>query len=310
MHIPILLNTICDYLIERFYQADQPSWLVDCTLGGAGHTKAFLKKFTEDPRLQKHKVLALDQDPQVIQSAQENFEHEILDGKLELQCTKFSSLSDIAKGRLVLGVLADLGFSSDQIENPQRGFSFLREGPLDMRFNPTVGVSCEAFLKFVSEKKLVEIFSLYGEERFSKRIAANIINARSQGELKTTTQLANVILYSVPARFRYHKTHPATRCFQALRVYLNEELQELDQLLNNGILCLEEGGRVAVLSFHSLEDRMVKQTFKNPQLGLKVLTKKAIIASIDEINNNPRARSAKLRVAERQIKDIVPGGML
>ncbi len=296
VHVPILVHTIADYLLEPFQNLNTPHWLVDCTLGGGGHTLSFL----QDERFRKHKILAMDRDPNVIAKAQTKFSPFMSSGQLELMHAPFSELSRRVGERPVLGVLADLGFSSDQIEEAKRGFSFQKDGPLDMRLDPTQGETCLDFLQYVNEGELLKIFSEYGEERFSKRIAARIISVRRENKLpKTTMALADLISNTVPPPYRHGRLHPATRCFQSLRIYINQEMDELDRLLRSGILCLKAGGRVAILSFHSLEDRKVKQAFKDPGLGFRVLTKKIIRAGDDEVAQNPRARSAKLRVAER-----------
>ena len=197
------------------------------------------------------------------------------------------------------GVLLDLGFSSFQIDEASRGFSFLNEGPLDMRMNSEEETWTAAdYVNQASEEELKKIFQNYGEERFSGRIARNIVEFRNEQDFESTKQLAQVIERSVPGKFRHGRTHPATKVFQALRIAVNRELECLDQFLNHGFSYLNSGARVLIISFHSLEDRKVKWAFRNRQ-DFKIITKKPIEASEEEVEVNPRSRSAKLRVFEK-----------
>jgi 16S rRNA (cytosine1402-N4)-methyltransferase len=193
----------------------------------------------------------------------------------------------------------DLGFSSDQLEDPERGLSFQWEGPLDMRLDATRGVSVHSFLQKVTQGELEKILSELGEERFSRKIAAAIIQARRDRQLPGTTKaFADLVVHAIPPAARHaQRIHSATRTFQALRIHVNEELKELDRLLERVIIGVKPGGRVAILSFHSLEDRKVKVAFKGELF--EPLTKKPIEADEQEIKINPRSRSAKLRIAER-----------
>jgi 16S rRNA (cytosine1402-N4)-methyltransferase len=193
------------------------------------------------------------------------------------------------------GVLADLGFSSDQLETPQRGLSFQRPGPLDMRLDPQSGEPAAVLLQRLSERELADLFWTYGQERFSRRIARRIVEARRRGPLETTDQLAELVRRCVP-RSRGHTIDPATRVFQALRIAVNDELGALERLLAALPHCLRPGGRAVIISFHSLEDRRVKQAFRDRQQW-EVLTRKPVQATEEEIRRNPRARSAKLRAA-------------
>jgi 16S rRNA (cytosine1402-N4)-methyltransferase len=203
------------------------------------------------------------------------------------------------KGRPVLGLMADLGFSSDQMDDPSRGLSFQGSGPLDMRLDTSQGQTLKDYLHQVTEAELADVIQEYGEERFARRIAGAIIQARRDKNLPQSTQdLSNLIVRAIPPGARHGRIHAATRTFQALRISVNQEMEELDCLLKDVILSLGIGGRVAILSFHSLEDRKVKQAFRGmPQF--EPLTKKPIEASEDEVAANPRSRSAKLRIAER-----------
>lgn len=306
VHIPILVNPIVDFLLEPFsFSEKEPGWLVDCTLGGGGHTAAFLEAFEKDPALKSHRILAFDQDEGAIEKARLRFSSEITQGKLELIHCCFSEAASHLKDRKIFALMADLGFSSDQIEDPERGLSFQSDGPLDMRMNQTTGLTCLELLRQISERDLELIIREYGEERFSRRIASAIIEARRNKSLpQTTLELKECVFRAIPSAFRYAQgrgqrkpIHPATRTFQALRIAVNHEMEELDALLTRAILEVEQGGRVAILSFHSLEDRKVKQAFKQPPFH--ALLKKPLVATEQEVQSNPRARSAKLRVAER-----------
>lgn len=304
-HIPILVTPIVQALVEPFLllESRDSHYLLDCTLGGGGHTSAFLRAFAENPHLKHHRVLALDQDLSAIRQAQEHFRAEIAEGRLELVHAPFGGLHqapwmDQRVGQIG-GMMADLGFSSDQLNTPERGLSFQSEGPLDMRLDTSRGQTCRELLSEVSERELERLLTEYGEERFSRRIASAIIEKRRQGSLPTTTQeLSRVIVMALPPFARHGRIHAATRTFQALRIAVNDELTELESLLENGVLSVRPGGRIAILSFHSLEDRRVKERFKDRKL-FSPLTKKAVQADLDEISNNPRARSAKLRMVER-----------
>jgi 16S rRNA (cytosine1402-N4)-methyltransferase len=303
VHIPILVEPILNALLEPFraLPEDAPShYYVDCTLGGGGHTSAFLEAFAQDPKLQKHRVLAFDQDARAIERARARFSREIEEGRLELFHKRFSEIEEILEGKPVLGLLADLGFSSDQMDDPSRGLSFQAEGPLDMRMDPERGVSCRDYLFRVSEAELEEVLREYGEERFSRRIASAIMQSRREKRLPSTTkELSELVVRAIPPAARHGRIHAATRTFQALRIVVNEELNELDCLLNRVILKLKTGGRVAILSFHSLEDRKVKHVFRGKDVPFEPLTKKPIEADEAEVRMNPRSRSAKLRVATR-----------
>lgn len=271
-------------------------FLIDCTLGGGGHTQLFLEAGV--------RVLACDRDPEAIQRAEGRFEKEIQAGKLVLKHLEFSRLKELELPGPIIGIFADLGYSSDQLEDPQRGLSFLSNGPLDMRLNPNQELSALTYLETVSQQDLENLIRELGEDRFWKRIASTLIRAREEGSLPQTTEaLASLIASAVPPKFRYMRLHPATRTFQALRIEVNQELEELDALLRNGVELLESGGRFGIISFHSLEDRRVKHQLREAMKVSKtvdVLTKKPIIPSEEEVKANPRSRSAKLRIAQKR----------
>ncbi len=301
-HVPILAQEIVQSLVEPFSQSslDSPScWLVDCTFGGGGHTASFLKAFEATPALRRHRILALDQDPEAVQRGKLRFQEEIRAGKLEILQENFGNAGHLLAQRPVLGLLADLGFSSDQLEDRSRGLSFQWEGPLDMRLNPTQGRSCLELLQQSSELELEKILRELGEERFARRIAASMVESRRRGQLpQTTKDLVDLVVRATPPYARHGKIHVATRTFQALRIAVNEEMEMLDRLLQDVVTRVLPCGRAAIISFHSLEDRKVKNQFKNKDF-FHALTKKPIEANEDELRVNPRARSAKLRIAER-----------
>jgi 16S rRNA (cytosine1402-N4)-methyltransferase len=292
-HVPILLKPITEALLEPVPLASE-GWLLDCTLGGGGHSSSLLAGLAGT----SVKLLAIDRDAGAVERARERFSSELAEGRLEVKHAAISELEPILEGRKLLGVMADLGFSSDQIDDPARGLSFQGDGPLDMRLDPSRGWTAREYLAQSNEREIETCLREFGEERFSKRIASAIFLARRQGKLPSTTrELAELVSRAVPPPARHGRIHPATRTFQALRIQVNEELAELEYLLTRVILKTQPGGRVAILSFHSLEDRLVKNAFKDS--AFKPLTKKPLEADEEEVQANPRARSAKLRIAER-----------
>ncbi len=283
---------------------------VDATFGRGGHSRAILERLGPAGRL-----IALDRDPQAIEAARA-----IRDSRFTAVHAPFSELAQVldlhlarAQGGQVQGVLADLGVSSPQLEDPARGFSFRAAGPLDMRMDPTRGVSAAIWLATATEQQIGEAIGGYGEERFAKQVAKAIVAARAREPIRRTEQLAAVVATAV--RTREAGQNPATRTFQALRILVNRELEEISMMLPQALGRLAPGGRLAVISFHSLEDRLVKRFLRAcavdglpadlpirardlPQPPLRILGK-AVRASADEVLANPRARSATLRVAER-----------
>jgi len=303
-HVPVLLEPVLQGLDI------QPDGIyIDGTFGRGGHSGAILKQLGPQGRL-----LAIDRDPQAIASADQGL---LDDERFELVKGEIAELEKIAAARDLLGkvdgVLLDLGVSSPQLDEAERGFSFLRDGPLDMRMDPGRGISAAQWLASVDEKELRRTLQQLGEEKFAGRIARAIVAARKQAAIKTTGELANVVAAAVPARHG-HK-HPATKTFQAIRIRVNDELEQLDAALDASLPLLRRGGRLCVISFHSLEDRRVKRFMRKhsvepePYRGLPSvpeeyrprlrLVGKAITASEQEISDNVRARSAHLRVAER-----------
>lgn len=257
---------------------------LDATVGGGGHSQQILKRLADTT------VIALDQDTQAIAAAQERL-HDVA-SRVEFWHGNFSEY-DPGDTRFD-GILADLGVSSAQFDIAERGFSFRNEAPLDMRMNSHQDLTAADIVNHWDEKQLADIIYQYGEERLSRRIARRIVEKRP---LQTTTQLADEIWHSVPRSYRYGKIHPATRTFQALRIAVNQELDVLTEFLDTAPRWLKPEGRMVIISFHSLEDRIVKHSFRQNE-HLKVISKKPIVPTDEECNANPRARSAKLRVAE------------
>ena len=284
-------------------------YYVDATFGRGGHTALILQTLGREGR-----VLAIDRDPQAIEAGHERFADEV---RLTLVHASFADLRTLvpahAYGRECGGVLFDLGVSSPQLDNPTRGFSFRSDGPLDMRMDPTRGEPVSAWLARASVNEIREVISTLGEERFARRIAEAIVNTRAAQPLTRTNELASLVSRAV--RTREPGKHPATRTFQALRMFINDELGQLERGLSGALDVLGVGGRLAVISFHSLEDREVKNFMKREsQLDPVFLDLPAVPAGVEprlrligrksrpseaEIERNPRARSALLRIAER-----------
>jgi len=287
-HLAVLPNEVLAALAPASGQT-----IVDATVGVAGHAALLAERIGPTGRL-----IGLDQDPGMLRLARPRLE--ATGTPFTLVHANFDQLQPVLNELnvpAVDGVLADLGFCSDQVETPERGLSFQQEGPLDMRLDPTYGEPASALLKRLSEHELADLFWQFGEERFSRRIARKIVEVRRDAPLKTTTQLAELVRRLVPRpRGKRPSIDPATRVFQALRIAVNDELGALERLLKVLPACLELGGRAAIVSFHSLEDRLVKRAFAHRQQW-QVLTKKPVQATEEEVRNNPRARSAKLRAA-------------
>jgi 16S rRNA (cytosine1402-N4)-methyltransferase len=287
MHVSVLLDTALDYLAIR------PDGIyVDATFGAGGHTQAILS------RLERGRVIAIDQDPEAAPRAAA-----ITDPRFTFVPGNFSELRRLlhdCRVEHVDGVLFDLGVSSMQLDNAQRGFSFRESAPLDMRMNPYQGRNAYDILCTASERELAQIFFEFGEERAARRIAHALVERRAAGNVPTTTlELAQLVAGVVHRPGHRERVHPATRVFQALRIAVNDELGVLREGLTAAIDSLRGAGRVVAISFHSLEDRIVKQTFRGDE-RLDILTKKPIVPSENEMAENPRARSAKLRAAQRK----------
>lgn len=303
-HLPVLLN---ETIAALSIKADGK--YLDATFGRGGHSKAILARLSENGRL-----LGLDRDPQAIATGQALAQ---ADKRFSIEHCEFSQLASAVHARLwqnqLDGILMDIGVSSPQLDDASRGFSFMNDGPLDMRMNPEKGMSAAEWLATAEMDEIANVIKTLGEERYGKRIARAIVASRDETPLTTTKQLADLVDKASPSREK-HK-HPATRTFQAIRIHINNELDELTTALEQALDVLAVGGRLAVISFHSLEDRIVKRFFRDQargddlpahfpvtadQLNQRVkIIGKAIKASNEEVKLNPRARSAVLRVAEK-----------
>jgi len=301
-HIPVLTKEILNYLNLK-----KGGVYIDCTVGGGGHSKAILEKIYPHGLL-----IGIDQDIEAINTAKEELKTYL--DKVTLIKGNFKNLEKILsdiKIKTVSGIIFDLGVSFHQLKEKERGFSFKEDSHLDMRMDLNQEFNAYILINSYSENDLVEIFEKYGEERFSKRIARLITIERKRETINRTKQLADLIIRSLPRTRKRHtwRIHPATRVFQAIRIEVNQELKALEKGLSQAIRVLEDKGRICVISYHSLEDRIVKHQFKEIEregkdkgnYGLKIITKKPISPSSEEVEGNPKARSAKLRVAEKII---------
>ncbi|HSM57054.1 MAG TPA: 16S rRNA (cytosine(1402)-N(4))-methyltransferase RsmH [Candidatus Sulfomarinibacteraceae bacterium] len=303
-HIPVLYDDVM-----RLLQPQPGGQYIDGTLGGGGHTAGILERSAPDGR-----VLAFDRDPDAIAFARQRLAQ--YGERVTFVQGSYAEMETVAPAHsfsAVDGVLLDLGLSSRQLADEERGFSFMREGPLDMRFDPTQGETAADLVNNLTAGALADIFWRYGEEQNSRRYARAIVEARP---LQTTTELAEVIEQAAPHWVRRKRIHPATLVFQALRIAVNQELMALEKGLQAAIELLRPGGRVAVISFHSLEDRFVKNLFRDltrdcicpprqpictcdVEPRLRLVTRKVVMAGDAEIEENPRSRSARLRVAQK-----------
>ena len=295
-HKPVMLDEVISFI-----KPGKGDIIVDATIGAGGHSCEILKMIEPDGLL-----IGIDKDAEILKIAGRYLSN--ISDSYKLYQADYVDLDyilnklEISK---VQGILLDLGVSSLQLDSMERGFSFIKEGPLDMRMDRSQGKTAESLLKRLSQKEMADIFWRYGEEGRSRRIAKAVIQERKTGaEIKTTTQLAKIVekaLY-VPGKYKKKRgIHPATRVFQALRIAVNDELKSLEHFLNNVCEFLTSGSRIVVVSFHSLEDRLVKSAFRMGQdaSSLEILTKKPLSPLDSEIRENVRARSAKLRAAER-----------
>ncbi len=293
MHRPVMIEEVMRYLDPKPGEV-----IVDCTVGEGGHASRILGAIRPGGRL-----IGIDQDEEVLARAKEKLKD--YDGLYTLLWENFKNLDSILKRLKVTridGALFDLGLSSFQLEAPARGFSFQREAPLDMRMDKRRKITAFDLVNHLAQAEMAKILRDFGGERWSNRIARQIVRARKSGPITTTTQLAEIVRRAVPDRNRYKRIHPATRTFQAFRIVVNQELEALETGLSATIEALAEGSRVVAISFHSLEDRIVKNKFKKfAKAGvLEILTKKPIRPRADEVRVNPRCRSAKLRVGRKK----------
>ncbi len=306
-HIPVMLSEVLSGLDVK------PGGVyLDCTLGGGGHSKHILQLSAPDGFL-----VGIDQDQEAITAADAVLSE--YSGRYKLYKTNFSDLKHVIDDSGIDkadGVLMDLGVSSYQLDNAERGFSYMQDAPLDMRMDQKSGATAADLINTLSEAELTKIIGGYGEERWAKRISQFIVNARKKERIATTGQLVTVIKQAIPAGARKEGSHPAKKTFQALRIAVNDELGILRSAIMDAVDILRPGGRICIITFHSLEDRIVKGAFHyltlncicppripvctcNVRQKVKLINKKPIIPSQEEIDNNPRAHSAKLRIAEK-----------
>ncbi|MDD4974435.1 MAG: 16S rRNA (cytosine(1402)-N(4))-methyltransferase RsmH [Bacteriovorax sp.] len=305
-HYSVLKKECIDNLTENA-TANEVSYFADLTFGGGGHSFELLYK---NPLFQ---VRSTDQDPDALKNGEARIAEENMSSRIKLFNTNFVRFPGIAKEECpevfeaggFQGILLDLGVSSHHFDEAGRGFSFRFEGPLDMRMNyqSDAFLTAEEIVNTYSQDQLIKIFTEYGEEKFSKKIAVKICEERKIKPISTTKELENIIFHCYPKEMRFGKTNPSTRVFQALRLEVNRELEVLTDTITHLIPLLKIGGRLAIISFHSLEDRIVKNLFKEAsqsvEFPVEILTKKPIVPGEEEIFDNSRSRSAKLRVLER-----------
>ncbi|MBM4179041.1 MAG: 16S rRNA (cytosine(1402)-N(4))-methyltransferase RsmH [Ignavibacteria bacterium] len=288
-HIPVMLQECLDGL-----NLTSDEIYVDGTLGGGGHTAAMLERAPEGAV-----IVSFDADEQAINHCSSRFAEELSKGessRLRLMHANFATMAEVLKGEHVQGVLLDLGVSSYQFDHHHRGFSFRMAAPLDMRFTPD-GLTAADIVNTFTEEQLVNIFRDYGDEPQSRRIAKAIVQRRSIAPFTTTVDLRDVVVQHIPPQ---HQPKTMARLFQALRIAVNDELGRLQHTLESIIPLLAQGARIVVMSYHSGEDRIVKNVFRDHPEQLRILTKKAVEAAPEELARNPRSRSARLRIAERR----------
>ncbi|WP_300348721.1 16S rRNA (cytosine(1402)-N(4))-methyltransferase RsmH [Clostridium sp.] len=305
-HVSVLLDECIDALAIK-----EDGIYVDCTLGGAGHSSEIVKKLSEDGRL-----IGFDQDKDALKAAGERLKEY---NNVTYVHSNFYAIYDVFTDLGIDGVdgiLMDLGVSSYQLDNGERGFSYMQDAPLDMRMNRENSFSAYEVVNTYSEDELFRIIKEYGEEKFAKRIASFIVRNREEKNIETTLELVEIIKAAIPAKARREGPHPAKRTFQAIRIEVNKELEIIKRTILDGVKKLNKGGRMAIITFHSLEDRIVKNTFKelanpctcpsefpvcvcNKKAEVKLITRKPIEASKEELEFNPRSRSAKLRIIEK-----------
>ena len=291
MHEPVMVAEVLEHL-----EPARGGVFVDCTVGLGGHARALLDGGAS-------RLIGIDRDPAALDAARIALSE--YGDRVELVHVDYRRLVEVLDARgiaTVDGLLADLGVSSMQLESPGRGFSFRRDDPLDMRMDTSSGATAAEMIRAAGERTLADVIYEFGEERHARRVARAIVDASRRGVLDTTGQLADVVRRAIP-RKGYSRIDPATRTFQAIRIWVNRELEGLYTFLAHAAKRLARGGRMAVITFHSLEDRIVKHTLRGMQaageLGIVVRTKRPVVPGEAEVERNPRARSAKLRAAER-----------
>lgn len=294
IHAPVMLKEAVDLLNLR-----EGGTYVDCTLGGGGHAKEILRQIGKTGCL-----IAFDKDKYAIERSQKVLAPYL--DRVTIVHRDYRCLADVLRELQIVevdGVLFDLGVSSYQVMEPERGFSYNYDASLDMRMDDRSAVTAADLVNTLSEKELADLIYRYGEERWARRIAFFVVEQRKKTPIKTTGQLTEIIKAAIPAAARRKGPHPARRTFMALRIAVNDELSGIEEGLRAGISFLKPGGRIVVISFHSLEDRIAKRVFReyaaSPQRSLRILTKKPLVPADNEVLVNPRSRSAKLRAAEK-----------
>lgn len=299
-HKSVLLKEVIEGL-----EVKEGEVFVDATLGNAGHSKAIIDSLGDGAR--NLTIIGIDADQIATNEASKILEPYNSQNNIHIETTYFDSLEEILEKHNIESidkVLFDLGFRSDQVDNADRGFSFLKDGPLDMSFvsSEDSKLTASEIVNEWLEESLADIIYGYGEEQFARRIAKAIVEKREEKKIETTTELAQIISDAVPAFYRKSKIHPATKTFQAIRITTNNELERFKKTLPIAFEKLSSGGRIAVISFHSLEDRIAKRFFKEKAKSgqAKLINKRPLTASAEELKDNPRSRSAKLRVIEKK----------
>jgi len=292
-HQPVLTEEAIFYL-----NCEPGKVYVDGTIGGGGHASAILERTAPNGFL-----LGIDWDMEAIKQSERKLRS--YQGRYRLLHENFAHLTHVLEAspwKKVDGILLDLGISFHHLNEPQRGFSFLKEGPLDMRMNRQSRLTAGEIVNRFLQRELTEIIHEYGEERWAARIAKHIVKARKKMFIETTLQLSKIVAEAIPKRYWPRRIHPATRTFQALRIAVNREIENLENFLKHAIDLLKPKGRLVIISFHSLEDRLVKRYFRNwaKERLIKLLTKRPIVPTVQEIKKNPHARSAKLRAVEKE----------
>lgn len=288
-HTPVMVEEVMTFL-----KCEPGHTYVDATLGGGGHASEILKRSVPDGV-----VIGMEWDEDALSEARNTLMS--FGDRVKIFRENFIHLPDLMKAESADGILLDLGLSSIQVEKEERGFSFRGEGPLDMRMDQRMNERAADLVNSLSSEELEYTLSQYGEERWAKRIARAVVQERERESIRTTQTLRKIVHRAIPRRFHSRRIDPATRTFQALRIRVNEELENLKKILETGWKILKRGGRMCVISFHSLEDRMVKETFRTLEKEgeMRVLTKKPVTPCEEEQKRNPRSRSGKLRCAER-----------
>ncbi len=279
--------------------------IVDATIGTGGHSKGIIERI-----MPGGKLIGIDRDEDSLAVAKERLIG--FGSACEFVCGNFVDIDDILKNlniKKIDGVLFDLGFSSYQLEDPNRGFSFQYEGPLDMRFDRKSFISAYDLINNLNEKEISTMLWNFGEERWHNRIARFLVGERQKHAITTTRELSDIVVMAIPHKYRHYRTHPATRTFQAVRIAVNRELETIGAGISKAIQLLDSQGRICVISFHSLEDRIVKFSFRKfaASAEIKIITSKPLIPAEAEMRGNPSSRSSKLRIAEKLSKDISYG---